>query len=136
AAGYDLYRDYEEGRHKHPYASPAYARKFGWIVEQARLNACYTVRSNFTDLVQIQAWSGAGADAANTLAETTDLDQVIGLAVNEPWRGGDAYILVWPGKDGPPRPWYHRADQSGYRLDPADPSTIEVQWKVWVTADG
>lgn len=136
APGYDLYRDYEEGRHKHPYATPKFRRKFGWILKQARLNTCYTVRSNFTDLVQIQAWSGAGADAANTLAETTDLDMVIDLTVNEAFRCGDGYILVWPGKDGEDRPWYHRADQVGYRLDPEDPSTFEVVWKIWVERDG
>ena len=136
APGYDLYRDYEEGRHKFPYASQAFRRKYRWIVEQARMNACYTVRSNFTDLVQIQAWAGAGADAAAALAETTDLDMVIDLAINESWRCGDAYILAWPGKDGTPRPWYHRADQAGYATDPQDPSTIRVAWKIWVDTDG
>lgn len=136
ASDYDLFRDYEEGRHKHPYATPKFREKFGWIVRQARLNACYTVRSNFTDLVQIQAWSGAGADKANELAETTDLDMVIDLTINESFRCGDGYILAWPGKDGNPRPWYHRADQAGYRLDPADPSTLEVAWKIWVAPDG
>ena len=136
APDYDLFRDYEEGRHKHPYATPKFQKKFGWILEQARLNACYTVRSNFTDLVQIQAWSGAGADAANRLAETTDLDMVIDLTVNESFRCGDGYILVWPGKDGQRRPWYHRADQVGFTLDPEDPSTFEVVWKIWVDRDG
>lgn len=136
APGYDLYRDYEEGRHKYPYASTAFRNAFDWILKAARANACYTVRSNFTDLVQIEAWSGAGAQQAQTLADTTDLDMVIDLAVSESWRCGDAYVLAWPGKDGTVRPWYHRADQAGFRVDPEDPSTIEVAWKVWLTADG
>ena len=136
APDYDLFRDYEEGRHKYPYATPKFREKFGWILKQARLNACYTVRSNFTDLVQIQAWSGAGADAANALAETTDLDMVIDLTINESFRCGDGYILVWPGKDGQRRPWYHRADQVGYRLDPEDPTTFDVVWKIWVDRNG
>lgn len=136
AGDYDLYRDYEEGRHKYPYATPKFREKFGWILRQARLNACYTVRSNFTDLVQIQAWAGKGAVAANTLAETTDLDMVIDLAVNESFRTGDGYILVWPGKDGKPRPWYHRADQAGFLLDPEDPSVLQVGWKIWVDRSG
>lgn len=136
AGDYDLCRDYEEGRHAYPYATPKFRRKFGWILKQARLNACYTVRSNFTDLAQIQAWSGAGADAANTLAETTDLDMVIDLAINESFRCGDGYVLAWPGKDGTPRPWYHRADQAGFQLDPEDPSVLDVAWKVWVDRSG
>lgn len=136
APDYDLYRDYENGDHKYPYASEAYRKKFGWIVKQARLNACYTVRSNFTDLVQIQAWSGAGAKNAAALAETVDLDMAVDLAVNEAWRCGDGYILVWPGRDGKPRPWYHRADQAGFVLEPDDPSTMRVAWKIWVDTDG
>ena len=136
APGYDLYRDYEHGDHKYPYASDAYKKKFGWIVRQARLNACYTVRSNFTDLVQIQAWSGAGAEKADEVSQALDVDQVVDLAVNEAWRCGDGYILVWPGEDGKPRPWYHRADQAGFLLEPADPSRMRVAWKIWVDADG
>ena len=136
AGDYDLFRDYEEGRHKYPYASTAFVKSFAWILKAARANACYTVRSNFTDLVQIEAWSGAGAAKAQTLADTTDLDMVIDLAVSESWRCGDAYILAWPGKDGTTRPWYHRADQAGFRVDPEDPSAIEVAWKVWVASDG
>lgn len=136
APGYDLYRDYEHGDHKYPYASDAYKKKFGWIVRQARLNACYTVRSNFTDLVQIQAWSGAGAEKADEVSQALDVDQVVDLAVNEAWRCGDGYILVWPGEDGTPRPWYHRADQAGFLLEPADPSRLRVGWKIWVDTDG
>lgn len=136
APGYDLYRDYENGDHKYPYASEAYRKKFGWIVKQARLNACYTVRSNFTDLVQIQAWSGAGAKQADGLAQTIDLDMVIDLTINEAWRCGDGYVLVWPGTDGKPRPWYHRADQAGFLVEPGDPSTLRVGWKVWDDTDG
>lgn len=136
AGDYDLYRDYEEGRHAYPYASEKFRERFGWILKQARMNACYTVRSNFTDLVQIQAWSGAGADAANTLAETTDLDMVIDLAVNESFRCGDAYILAWPGADGKLRPWYHRADQVAFQIDPEDPDRFLWVAKLWVDPDG
>lgn len=136
APDYDKFRDYEEGRHAYPYATPKFRQKFGWILRQARLNTCYTVRSNFTDLAQIQAWSGAGADDANKLAETTDLDMVIDLAINESFRCGDGYVLVWPGKDGKPRPWYHRADQAGFRLDPEDPTVLEVAWKIWIDRSG
>lgn len=136
AGRYDLYRDYENGDHKYPYASDAYRKKFGWIVKQARLNACYTVRSNFTDLIQVQAWSGKGAEQAAALADAVDLDMVIDLTIGEAWRCGDAYVLVWPGVDGKPRPWYHRADQAGFLMEPADPTTMRVAWKIWVDTYG
>lgn len=136
APGYDTYRDYEEGRHAYPYASNAFKRKFDWILKSARANACYTVRSNFTDLVRVESWSGAGAKAATELSEAIDLDMVMDLAVNEAWRCGDGYVLVWPDKNGEPRPWYHRADQVGFRLSPDDPSTIDLAWKIWVDAAG
>lgn len=136
APGYDLCRDYEEGRHRHPYASKAFASKYRWVLEQARMNICPTVRANFTDLVQIQAWTGAGEKKAAEYAEATDLDQVIDLAVNESWRCGDAYILVWPGADGNRRAWYHRADQVSFTLDPVDPTVMAWAAKIWVTDDG
>lgn len=135
AGDYDLYRDYEEGRQAAPYASVKFREKFGWILEQARMNVCYTVRSNFTDLVQIQGWSGAGAKAAADLAETSDLDMAIDLAVNEAFRCGDGYILAWPGADGTLRPWYHRADQVAFKLDPENPGAFEWVAKLWVDAD-
>ena len=136
AKGYDTARDYENGEHHYPYASAAFRGKFEWILKSARANACYTVRSNFTDLVQIQAWSGKGADAANALAETLDLEMVIDLAVNEAWRCGDGFILVWPGKDGALRPWYHRADQVVFKRDPEDPDAFLWLAKLWVDRDG
>lgn len=135
AGDYDLYRDYEEGRHKYPYASQGFRDNFSWILKQARANACESVRSNFTDLVQIQSWSGAGAKKAAELAETSDLDMVFDLAVNESWRCGDAYILAWPGEDAALRPWYHRADQVAFKRDPSNPDRFLWVAKLWIDGD-
>ena len=136
APRYDMYRDYEQGRHKHPYATPAFRKKYGWVLSQARLNACSQVRTNFTDLVQVQAWSGPGAETAERIAEDIDLARTLDLAVNESWRAGDAYIMVWPDADGVNRAWYHRADQISLRYDPERPGRLLEAVKLWVTDDG
>ena len=135
APGYDLYRDYEEGRHKYPYASRGFRENFGWILSQARANACYTVRANFTDLVAIQSWTGKGAEQAQKYADTSDLDMVLDLTINEAWRCGDGYILVWPDEDGNLRPWYHRADQVAFKRDPGNPDRFLWVAKLWIDAD-
>lgn len=132
APSYDLFRDYEEGRHAYPYASQGFRDNFSWILRQARANACYTVRANFTDLVQIQSWSGAGAQQAQRLADTSDLDMVLDLTINEAWRCGDAYILVWPDATGNLRPWYHRADQVAFKRDPGNPDRFLWVAKLWI----
>lgn len=136
APQYDLYRDYEQGRHKHPYATKAFRNKYGWVLSQARLNACAQVRTNFTDLVQIQAWAGEEAEQAENISDTTDLPRTLDLAINESWRCGDAYILVWPDADGNNRAWFHRADQVIVHYDPERPGHLLNAVKIWVDDNG
>jgi hypothetical protein len=136
AATYALYRDYEAGKHSYPYASPAFERKFRWVLKQARANKCPTVISNFTDRVTLASWSGAGAQRAGELAEQLGLGRVLNLAVKEAWQEGDAYVLGWPGRNGQVKPWYHRADQAGFMPAEDDPDEAEWVYKLWVDRAG
>lgn len=133
---YALYRDYEAGRHRFPYASEAFREKFRWVLEHARANKCPTVITNFSDRVALTSWAGTDAKTANEIAENTGLRQVINLAVKEAWQEGDAYVLAWPGRDRTIKPWYHRADQAGFMLSEDDPGVADWFYKIWTTREG
>ena len=135
ANGYSLYRDYEQGRHRYPFATHEFRTKYRWIIENSRANMCPGVRANFTDRVELKGWSGAGKDAATAAATGLGLGRVLNLAVAEAFRTGDADVLAWEGADGTIRPWYHRADQVAYSLDPEDPTLFLWVSKLWVTTD-
>lgn len=128
AKTYSLARDYLEGRHRFPYASDQFKDKFRWLLEQARANLMPTVVSNFTDLVKIQSWDGDNGEKMSTPVVHAALQ----MAVNEAFAVGDGWILVWPGKNGERRPWFHRADQVAYRTDPEDPDSFLWVAKMWV----
>jgi hypothetical protein len=131
-----LYRDYDQGRHRYPFATEAFKKDYLWILQNARENMCPAVIRSFTDLVTVQAWSGDGADAANELAATLPLRRVVNLTVREAHRTGDGYVLVWPDSKGVVRPWYHRADQVAYKLTADDPDEFEWVAKLWVVDSG
>lgn len=131
-----LYRDYDQGRHRYPFATDAFKKDYLWILQNARENMCPAVIRSFTDLVTVQAWSGAGADAAGELAVTLPLRRVVNLAVREAHRTGDGYVLVWPDSANVVRPWYHRADQVVYKPAADDPDEFEWVAKLWVIDAG
>ena len=135
AKDYDLYRDYEEGRHAYPYASPAFRSHFEWLLGAARANLCPTVVSNFTDRVELEGWEGTGAEAAANTAREHGLDRVLNLVVREAWRAGDGYVLVWPNEAGRLIPRFHRADQVAFKASDDDPDEFEWIAKLWVGPD-
>ena len=128
--GYDLLRDYDEGRHQLKFASPDFEEKFGEQVRSLRENMCPGVVSAFTDRLNVASW-GPKVDEAT--AET--LDRIWGLVKYEAWLCGDGYVIVWPGAGDKPVPHYHRADQIVPHVDPLDPGRLDWAAKVWVTED-
>ena len=119
-----VFHDYVAGRHRYPYASPAFITRAKWILESARANLCPRMVSNFTDLVTLQTWEGAQAGEAVELTTRRGLGKVLNLAVGESWTTGDGWVLAWPNKTGTMAPWYHRADQVAYAVDPEDPESF------------
>lgn len=131
-----LYRDYDKGNHRYPFASDAFKKDYLWVLQNARENMCPAVIRSFTDLVAIQAWAGAGAKDAAKVAEDLRLTRVINLGVREAHRTGDSYVLAWPNSQGVVRPWYHRADQVAYKVSDDDPDEFDWLAKLWVIESG
>lgn len=130
--GVSLARDYHEGRHRYPYATPAFRKRYAQLIESSRLNLCRSVVASFTDLVKVKSWYGNGGAEATDLAERHGLMMPLSLAVREAWTVGDGWVLAWPGKDGQRRAWSHRADQVAFEPDPDDPAERAWVAKRWV----
>lgn len=128
---YALARDYWAGRHRYPFASPRFAEMYRWLLQTAQMNVCPTIVDAFTDRIDMDNW---GIDKDDPL--TGQLDRLRSLADREAWRCGDAFAVVWPGADGTPRPWYHRADQILPHVDEADPGKLAWAAKLWTQRDG
>ena len=128
--GYDLLRDYDEGRHQLKFASQDFEEKFGEQVRSLRENMCPGVVTAFTDRINVESW---GPEVDEATAET--LDRIWGLLKYESWLCGDGYVIVWPGAGDKPTPHYHRADQIIPHVDPLDPGRLDWAAKIWVTDD-
>ncbi|WP_434080376.1 hypothetical protein [Sanguibacter sp. Z1732] len=135
APGYSTYVDYDEGRHRYPFASPAFKKDYLWVLEHARENMCPAVIHSFTDLIRIDAWAGTNVVQAAKVDEAVQVRRAINLAAREAHRSGDGYILAWPDKRGVWRPWYHQATQVAYKAAEDDPDEFEWVAKIWVTPD-
>ena len=128
-----MFHDYVAGRHRYPYASQAFITRARWILESARANLCPRVVGNFTDRVTLQTWEGAQADEAVELTTRRGLGKVLNLTVGESWTTGDGFVLAWPNRAGTMTPWFHRANQVAYDVDPEDPEAFAWVAKVWVS---
>lgn len=128
---YALHRDYWSGHHKYPFASPKFAALYRWLLQTAQMNVCPTIVDAFTDRITMDNWGIAKDDPL-----ARQLDRLKALADREAWRCGDAFAVVWPGADGTPRPWYHRADQILPHVDEADPGKLAWAAKLWTQRDG
>lgn len=61
AGNYDLYRDYDAGRHRAQYASDAFRRSHEWLIQAATVNMCPRIVASFADLVHVESWDGVDA---------------------------------------------------------------------------
>lgn len=136
ADDYDLFRDYDKGQHRARFASEAFRSKYEWLVQAGVVNLCPRIVANFADLCRVESWAGSGADAAAQAVDEHDLDGVLGLVVREALTAGDAYLNVWPGRDGRQRVWFHRADQAGFLQQPDDPASVRLFYQRFPLVEG
>jgi len=129
--GYRMFADYYAGRHQIKFATQNWQEKYGPIVLGLRENLCPAVVSAFTDKMEVESW---GVDTLDETAEA-GLARLHARINRESFRTGDAYVLVWPGPDGAPRPHYHRADQFVHHVSPTDPAVLDWAAKVWQDGD-
>lgn len=125
---YGMYRDYYDGNHSLKFMTPNFREKFGHIIMRLRENLCPAAVTAFTDSLSVQSWG----DGALAEAEEQGLSRLMGMVTRETYRCGDAFVLVWNGADGTPKPHYHRADQIVPHVDSVDTDRLDWAAKPWV----
>jgi len=135
-----LYTDYYDGKHRiGQFATPAFRRDYGWILEQARENYCKSVVRGFSSKMKIQSWESNTGGEAKKAAELVDdhgLKRVINLTHRETYKTGDAYVLVWPDETGERRAWPKRSSMCVPLVDPGMPDRMRCFVTVWVNEAG
>lgn len=123
-----MFRDYDRGNHELQFATQDFRAKYGSIVRSMRENLCPPVIQAFADRVSVEKWGTVDDDDA---AVTEGLDRMLGRVTRETFRCGDAFGLVWPGRDGSPNGHFHRADTFVPHVDPDDSAVLDWAAKVW-----
>lgn len=136
---YDLYDDYFMGNHSLTFATEKWRNAFGALMRKLRLNMIPGVVEAHSDRLRITGFDGEGALAkkadefwkAKRLARTqNDLHLSANLY-------GDAFLVVWPAKDGKSRYWMHDGDAMAVDYDDEDdPNKILKAGKLWLDSDG
>ena len=121
-------RNYDEGRHSLNYLTDAFRAKYGHVVNGLRENLCPAVRTGFTDGLEIVGW---GDKTADDDADDDGLGNLTGLMFDEAFRAGDAYALVWPGRQQQPTASLQRADMIVPTVDPLDPTQLLRGSRIW-----
>ena len=128
-ADYQLYRDYHAGRHRDAFASQKFRRHFQWVLDAARENLIPASVASHANRLRIKTW---GDETAEALAAQLGLGRLARLVHDEMLLCGDAYTVVWYGRDGQPRPVFHRADQIIPQVDDQEPDKLASAAKLWI----
>jgi len=124
------YRDYYDGRHLAPYASPAFKARYLWLIAQSRENLMPAAVSAFTDLIEITGW-----DTAATVDKdlTAGLGRLAAFVHREAFTTGNAFTLTWQNRAGEVRPIFYRGDQLIPHVSDDDPEVLA--WAVLPSID-
>jgi hypothetical protein len=141
-AAYQLYRAYYDGDHRLLFASDKFLNTFGNLFQAFADNLCPAVVDSLADRLAITGWTVEGAnpdtvrDTVRAIERRSRFDRVQGELHVEAPRVGDAYIVVWPDRNGTPRLHPQRGDTCSVVYDPEDATTVVAAVKVWRTLDG
>ena len=104
---YRTFRDYYDGRHQLRFATAKFQADYGQLVLSLRENLCPAVVAGFTDDLAVQAWGDA---VALDTATEQGLSRLVGQWMQETWKSGDGYVMVWPNRQGVPVPHLQTAE--------------------------
>lgn len=141
-AGYRLYRNYYDGNHRLLFATDKFLTTFGGMFQAFADNLCPAVVDAVADRLTITGWTVDGdnsdmvRNAVRAIERRSRFDRIQGELHVEAPRVGDAYLLVWPGRDGQPRLHPQRGDTCAVVYDPEDALTVVAAVKMWRTLDG
>ena len=128
-AVYQVFTDYDEGRHELRFATKSFQDNYGGTLKSLRENLCPAAISSIADGLALKSW---GDTQAEGVADEEGLTRLADLVHTEAPRAGDAFVLVWPGTDGQPVPHFHRAHEFVPHVSDTDPGMMEWAAKIWV----
>ena len=126
---YRTFRDYYDGRHQLRFATAKFQADYGQLVLSLRENLCPAVVAGFTDDLAVQAWGDA---VALDTATEQGLSRLVGQWMQETWKSGDGYVMVWPNRQGVPVPHLQTAETGIPQVDPEDPAQLAQYVKRWI----
>jgi hypothetical protein len=147
AKGYALATDYYEGNHRLAFATRKFHDTFGWLFSAFADNLCASVVDALADRLALTGFGvdGAAPDDAGAQQVSDDawaiwnanrMDRRSGMVHLEAPKTGDAYVIVWPNREGSPRLDPQRANEMTVRYDPEEPGVLRWAVKAWREDDG
>ncbi len=161
---YKRYSDYYNGWHRLVFATEKFRNAFGLLFREFADNLCPTVVGALSDRLNLTGFEveeaddkggdkipkkgigtpkpplSAESDALQTLvkdlSEHSRLDRLANEVHAEALTCGDAFIVVWPDKEGVPRLYPQRAQNFTVCYDEEDPTVILWAAKAWKLHSG
>lgn len=140
ASSYRKAKDYYDGKHPLSFATERWASAFGGLFKKFADNLMPPVVDAVKDTLQIvgfnvEAGDAGLADQAWKLWEQGRLARRAGQVHKEALCAGDAYLIVWPNRDG--RPSFHpnKAHLCTVNYDDEEPERVTSAVKVWQRGD-
>lgn len=160
-----LYAEYYQGKHRLMIQQERLRSIFGELFANFRLNLCSAVVDALADRLQVQGFSDPRADEERKAreeagqpdgvqpeAETEDILDA-GEIAQEIWKrnrmrrrmgqihqsaisAGEAFVLVWPDKQGNPIVYPQKPTEIALEYDPESPGRIVRAAKLWKEKDG
>ncbi len=137
---YRLYEEYFNGKHRLTFATEKFRNAFGSLFQAFADNNCPGVVEPIADRLDLQGFtveSGPkdAAEQAWAVWQANRMDQRAGEVHLEALRAGDAYVIVWPDKDGKPVIYPQRASAVTVHYD--EEAVDQINWaaKAWLTED-
>ena len=130
----DLFQRYYRGEHRPAYATEKWESAFGQVFRKFRDNLCPAVVNTKSDRLQITGFD-TGNESTDAKAQdiwtANRMDRRAGEVHTGALRDGDAFVIVWPGKDGQPKFYPQRAERMAVRWSEDEPGLVEIAAKCW-----
>lgn len=137
AAAYRLYQEYYGGQHRLAFATDKFRSAFGTLFRAFSLNLCPKVVDSCANRLSLTGFGAEeggeqAAAAAWAIWQANRMDLRSGEVHTEALTAGDAYVIVWPDRDGG-QPVIYPNDGAAMtvRYDQENPGRILWAAKAW-----
>lgn len=136
-AEYARARDYYDGHHKLAFATEKFRSAFGSLFKAFADNLCPCVVETVKDRLKLDGFTvgGRAQGVADEIWRRNRLKVRAGQVHLDGLIEGDAYVIVWPDKEGVPVFYPNRGSAVCVEFDEEEPGYIIRAAKAWPTAD-